>query len=278
MRDIVSPLAGFSSPFGQRRDFSPFTLFAGGEEGVWYDPSDLTTLFQDVAGTTPVTTPGQTVALMLDKSGNDYHATQSTAAARPTYQVDAGGRGYLSFDGVDDGMVTPTITPETSTSQIFAGVRKLSSSLFQCIVEHGTNVGSVPRTMALWVNWGSAGRYAHLQRGSSGARAYFSSPFAAPTTNITSSLFDLDGTTISENIIPRVDGALRADGIISNDATIGTGVFAPHPLYIGARTGSSFFFTGHIYSLITRFGPNLDAPVIGKTETYVAKKTGVDLT
>lgn len=50
------------------RSFNPALLFASGEVGVWYDPSDLTTLFQDTAGTTPVTTPGQTVALMLDKS------------------------------------------------------------------------------------------------------------------------------------------------------------------------------------------------------------------
>lgn len=48
--------------------FSPASLFAASEQGVWYDPSDLTTLFQDSAGTTPVTATGQTVALMLDKS------------------------------------------------------------------------------------------------------------------------------------------------------------------------------------------------------------------
>jgi hypothetical protein len=43
-------------------------LFEAGEQGAWYDPSDLTTLFQDTAGTTPVTTTGQSVGLMLDKS------------------------------------------------------------------------------------------------------------------------------------------------------------------------------------------------------------------
>jgi hypothetical protein len=48
--------------------FSPVSLFAASEPGVWYDPSDLTTMFQDTAGTTPVTTSGQTVALLLDKS------------------------------------------------------------------------------------------------------------------------------------------------------------------------------------------------------------------
>jgi hypothetical protein len=48
--------------------FSPSALFALAEPGVWYDPSDLTTLFTDPAGTTPVTAPGNTVGLMLDKS------------------------------------------------------------------------------------------------------------------------------------------------------------------------------------------------------------------
>jgi hypothetical protein len=64
-------LIGTALTFGGRRGrraFSPASLFASGEVGAWYDPSDLTTLFQDTAGTTPVTTPGQTVALMLDKS------------------------------------------------------------------------------------------------------------------------------------------------------------------------------------------------------------------
>jgi hypothetical protein len=43
-------------------------LFADNEQGVWYDPSDMTTMFQDAAGTTPVTAVEQPVGLMLDKS------------------------------------------------------------------------------------------------------------------------------------------------------------------------------------------------------------------
>ena len=33
------------------------SIFAGGKEGVWYDPSDLSTLYQDSTGLTPVTKP-----------------------------------------------------------------------------------------------------------------------------------------------------------------------------------------------------------------------------
>ena len=52
--------------------------------GALFDPSDLSTLYQDSAGTTPVTAVEQPVGLMLDKSGNGYHATQSITASRPT--------------------------------------------------------------------------------------------------------------------------------------------------------------------------------------------------
>jgi len=79
--------------------FSPASLFAGGIAGAWYGPSDLSTLFQDSAGTTPVTTAGQPVGLMLDNSGNANHATQATAAARPTYQT---GPARATLDKVDD--------------------------------------------------------------------------------------------------------------------------------------------------------------------------------
>jgi len=48
--------------------FSPYKLFAAGEQGAWYDPSDFSTLFQDSTGVTPVTGVEQFVGLMLDKS------------------------------------------------------------------------------------------------------------------------------------------------------------------------------------------------------------------
>jgi len=63
--------------------FSPLQLFAAGEQGAWYDPSDLSTLFQNAAGTTPVTAVEQPVRLMLDKSGRGNHATAPSDAARP---------------------------------------------------------------------------------------------------------------------------------------------------------------------------------------------------
>ena len=58
-------------------------LFASGQQGAWYDPSDFAALYQDAAGTVPVTAVGQPVGKAVDKSGRGNHATQSTATARP---------------------------------------------------------------------------------------------------------------------------------------------------------------------------------------------------
>jgi hypothetical protein len=43
-------------------------LFAAGEAGAWYDPSDLSSMWQDAAGNTPVTATSDPVGLILDKS------------------------------------------------------------------------------------------------------------------------------------------------------------------------------------------------------------------
>ena len=92
----------------QSGELYPASLFAGGTDGAWYDPSDLSTLFQDSAGTTPVTASGQPVGKMLDKSGNGNHATQATAAARPIY-TEGSGLAWLAFDGVGDFMAEESI-------------------------------------------------------------------------------------------------------------------------------------------------------------------------
>jgi hypothetical protein len=75
---------------GLNNKFSPAALFSAGEQGAWYDPSDMSSMYQDSKGTTPVTAVGQTVGLMLDKRlrltlGSDMLAgeTWTTLAGGP---------------------------------------------------------------------------------------------------------------------------------------------------------------------------------------------------
>ena len=92
---------------GGSAPWTPAALFAASEQGCWYDPSDMSTLFQDSAGTTPVTAAGQPVGRMLDKSGNGNHVTQATAASRPLL-AESGGLRWLAFDGVNDFLQSAT--------------------------------------------------------------------------------------------------------------------------------------------------------------------------
>jgi len=69
----------------KRAGFNPRTLFSASEPGAWYDPSDLSTLFQDSAFTTPVTAVEQLVGGMLDLSGRGNHAFMATTTKRPAY-------------------------------------------------------------------------------------------------------------------------------------------------------------------------------------------------
>ena len=72
-------------PIEERFNFNPLTYFLySGVGGCWLDPEDMSTMYQDAAGTTPVTALEQPVGKWLDKSGNGNHATQSITASRPT--------------------------------------------------------------------------------------------------------------------------------------------------------------------------------------------------
>ena len=434
--------------------FSPASLFRASEPGVWYDPSDLTTLFQDTAGTTPVTTPGQTVARINDKSGRGNHATQATAASRPTYGVvpqggrrnllerteefdnaywtktavtvstntsattdsvgsntadvvsettntafhfvelqtaisfaatqytftaylkqgtqryagihinDGTARGcsidlqtgtlgtpygsatasrvvlangwyrltvtatvsatasgqvaiymsnsnslasyagntanniyiwgaqletgstatayqrvgsafdvteagvpslsYLSFDGVDDFLVTPTITPNTDKAQVFAGVRKLSDAAEGEIVGLSTAPGTSNGTLTLSAP--TLSRYYFGSRGSALQGHLSGSSFPVPITNVLTGIGDISG----DRATLRVNGVLNG----TNQADQGTGNYLAYPLYIGRRGGTTLPFNGNIFSLVVRFGANLDANTITNTETWVNGKTG----
>jgi hypothetical protein len=63
--------------------FTPLSLFADGSQGVWYDDSLTSSMYQDSAGTTAAALESP-VGKQLDLSGNNNHRTQATSANRPT--------------------------------------------------------------------------------------------------------------------------------------------------------------------------------------------------
>ncbi len=227
----------------------PCSLFSAGEQGIWLDPSDFSTLFQDAAGTTPVTAVGQPVGLALDKSGRGNHAYQTTAASRPTLQQDSNGLYYLSFDGTDDGMATPSIDfTGTDKMTVWAGVRKLSDALSiicESSVDFGSNNGSFGLYYTSNFRFGS--------KGSTAASAAISASALAPVTKTlvgASSIAD-DRSTIYIN-------GTQAGQSVSDQ---GTGNFGTYPLYIGRRGGTTLPFNGRIYQRIISGAASSDGQI-----------------
>ncbi len=93
-------------------------LFGNGEQGAFYLPQPVVNgqqvLFQDAAGTIPVTTDGDPVGLMKDLSGSGKDASQPSSASRPIFQNGA------FFDG------TSSFSPDIRLASVFSGENEFS--------------------------------------------------------------------------------------------------------------------------------------------------------
>jgi hypothetical protein len=117
----INPALLITTLLKPKGGFSPLSI--AGLWG-WWDTSDLSTLFQDSAGTIPVTTSGDPVGMWKDKSGNGRHFIQSGASTlKPTYQGAGGG---ISFDGGD--YLTLYSQSTTFTAQTVLAVVKLEAA------------------------------------------------------------------------------------------------------------------------------------------------------
>jgi hypothetical protein len=107
--------------------FSPNVLFASGEAGDWFDPSDLSRMWQDTAGTTPVTADGQTVA-RIDGQRGVVSLQQSDAAKRPAYAFApiTGRRNLLTY--TEDFSNAAWTKVDATVSQISGAEWKISAS------------------------------------------------------------------------------------------------------------------------------------------------------
>jgi hypothetical protein len=230
--------------------FSPLDLFGSGEEGAWYDPSDLSTVWQDSAGTIPATA-GDPVGRIDDKSGNNNHATQSTPTARPTLQV-SGGLYYLDFDGVDDFIEKGAFSSIQSQPNTLAVAWKFDSLV---------------ATFSVIFDSDPSGR--HLFREGSGIYTLFSGAAVSfGTADLLSNVAVVHFNSPQSTV--RINGSVELTS--SNTGSSGwTGAT------LGTHNTSAGNFTdGRIYGYI---GVNrtLTASEIDGVESYLAAKSGVTL-
>ena len=242
--------------------FSPASLFAGGEQGAWYDPSDLSTLFQNSDGTTAVAV-GDPVGYIADKSGNGNHAIQSTSTKRPTLQQD-GSLYYLDFGG-DDGLRTSDID-FTGGDQltVCSGARK-DPNTTMVVGELSDVIGSNNGAFRL-ASLGNTWRYGSKGTSTVNVNA---TTYAGNSLNVLTGLSDISTPVAT----------IRVDGVEKDTSSTsqGSGNLGNHPLNIGARgNGTSLFLDGRIYGFVIRSVLSTGADLTN-LEAYMAAKTGVTI-
>lgn len=258
--------------------WTPKRLFAAGEQGGWWDPSDLSTLFQDTAGTTRANV-GDPVGLIRDKSGRGNHRTQATAASRPTLQQDASGYFYLSYDGVDDFMVTGSVDfTAANKATVWCAATKSSDTGFGLIAELGTNTDTVDGSFGIGHSGatGDASRrtWVAITRGTAASLLGSAFVYVAPDSRVLTALLDNSGAS------PTGQTQLRLNGVLQNLAFGSAGTtasnYANAPMYFGRRGGVSSPFNGREYQTIIR-GAASSADQIGQVERFIGSKMGIAL-
>ena len=199
--------------------------------------------------------------------GSSATAYQKVVSQYEVTEAGVQSASYLAFDGVDDGMVTGTITPGIDKVQVFAGVRKLSDAAVGTVVEFSPNLNT--NSGSLWlaapVTVGGPNYY-FTSKGTIASAGASASSLAAPTTNVLTGIGDISGDVATL----RVNGTQAS----TSSSDQGTGNFLSYPLYIGRRAGTSLPYNGRLYSMIVRFGANLTTGQITATESWVNGKTG----
>lgn len=230
--------------------FNPLSLFAGGAAGAWYDPSDLSTLFQDSAATTPVTAADDPVGCILDKSGNGHHLIQATADNRPLYKVDSNGKPYLLFDGISDGLGIVAAVCTIPFDRISA-IRQVTWTANDRI-------------------FGGAVGAALMQSGTTPNIRIYDGNAAGGTTGLT---LDTNGVVTERHIANASQVAVNNGAY--NTADCGTTNLTQ--MVIGAQnTGVSTPSNIRFYGLVMRSGTMTDAQ-IANSRVHMAAKAGVAL-
>lgn len=247
--------------------YTPSGLFVGGEQGYFYDISDINSMFQDSAGTVPAAV-GQPVGYIRDKSGRGNHATQSTAASRPTLQLDATtNRYYLDFDGTDDFLVTSSITWGTDAITVVAALHKDTDAASGDVL-HAGNPSTEPGVFLLSAPLTTSELFFRVGGTSLSTVAVDNAIYAAPISLVVTGFGDISDDSVT----------LRANGTLAGSSVqnMGTGNILAYPHYLGRRFGTSNPFNGRVYGLTT-ISRALTTAERASLEIYFAARIGVTL-
>ena len=202
------------------------------------------------------------------RTGSSAGTYQRIAAA--TDYATAGFLPYLALDGTDDSFGTGSIDFSTTDKMyLCAGVTKLGTSA-SILAELSANIALNAGSFYVGPNVDGSTTYTLALQGTAGC-SYAATSYSAPITNTISVQYNIGGSGIADEIVPKVNGATPT--LAATGANAGTGNFGNYPLYIGRRNNASLPLNGRIYQMIV-CGKALSASELASTEAFVNTKTG----
>lgn len=208
----------------------------------YYDFSDLATLFQDTARTTPVTTDAQTIKGVTDKSGQGNHLSNATGV---TYKAAIqNGKSVARLNGSTQwlGNAAPTGMVASGLTAFFVGTRT------------GSPVGGVMVNVfsgSVELRWDGAGTSQQITVNTGGGAV--TTPSTVSGWHVTAARWDY-ANDHSEIFL---DGAQAATG---SDNTAVT----PNVIHVGARNGANFL-AGDCGAVLVYAGAKTSGDVVAVT-------------
>ena len=211
-------------------------LFAANEKGMAYNFQDISTLWQDIAGTIPVTAVDQFVARIDDLSGNGNHLIQTEASRRPQLKQDSEGF-YLWFDGTKSMYSAIAVDfYELLNYTTLCRLTKEGGST-GCILESSTNMNNNTASFAMFQE---ANNISFTNSGS----GYNSAQVALDNDSLFVGIMKvLENPKIT---MMRVNGIEKTRTGILNQSAWG---LLNHNIYVGARGGTSLFLTSKVRAI-----------------------------
>ena len=237
------------------------SLFGAGEQGAFYIPrptvNGAQVLFQDSAGTVPVTADGDPVGLMLDQSGNGNHATQSVSGSRPVYRTD-GTLNWLDPDGADDFFNVSNPLSYSSQNVLLAFSGGNDGRIFdnRGTGEAGTQVGLFIRTDVIAADDGK-GTLVDVN----------------VIQNPQPKVWTVEYSEAIKRLALRENGALEDE---ASNASLGSVISNKNAVLFAAANNNSQKFGGRFYGSIVREGL-MTVDQTQAAESYLADLAGVAL-
>lgn len=240
-----------------------------------FDADDLTTMFKEIAGTTAVTTSGDTVGKWNDKSGNARHvAAAADDATRPTYDLTSG------VHSVVGAAVNSTVLIGTNPSGMWqAGAWtlvfavKANAGTGQAVMADGSSSSSFPLAAYARSNGSTASTMSNSFRDSATGTINLTDPTVAVKTTVFDNNYrvivlidDGSGFTVWYDGVKQskvTSGYNRAGGSITGLDRMS--------LFARVRPTIDSYFTGQIQH-ISGFARALSDAEAAQATTYAALK------